>query len=118
LGDRVSFVLIEKFLHLGLKVHELAAQGAELSVVVGQLPHLVRRLGGHLARRQLAVFTPDEAKVRMALGSARAPTVGFAAARIDLREGTPEQWVNLEELVQQIVAPLAERDELSLETRA
>jgi len=44
----------------------------------------------------------------MAFGTVRTPAVGFATAGIDLGEGTSEQGVKLEELIEQIATPLLE----------
>ena len=44
----------------------------------------------------------------MTFGAVRTPAVGFATAGIDLGEGTSEQGVKLEELIEQIATPLLE----------
>jgi len=63
-------------------------------------------------------LTPGETDVRVALGAVRAPAVSFATAGVDLRERAAEQWLDLEELVEQITAPLLEPEDLLLQIRA
>jgi hypothetical protein len=50
----------------------------------------------------------------MAPGTVSAPAGGFPAVRKDLGEGAAEQWLNLEELVQQLAALLLEPHDLLL----
>jgi hypothetical protein len=54
----------------------------------------------------------------MAPGTLGAPAVGFATARIDLGKGTAEQWLNVEELIEEVAPSLLEIQDSLLQFRA
>ena len=118
LGDQTRLIRFEEVLHLGLETNQLAVQRTKLTIISGQLAHSIGCLSRHLARGQLTALTPSQADVRMAPGTLGAPAVGFSTARIDMGKGTSEQWLNLEELIEEVAPSLLEIQDSLLQFRA
>jgi len=110
-------MLVQEGFDLLLENQPLAAQRPKLSIVMVQLQDPLGRLCRHLAGGHAPILTPAQTGVWVAARTAGAPAVGFATTGVNSVKGTPQEGLNLEELLEVLGGALTESANLLLQIR-